>query len=80
MVYASSCENDQGLAPAIGGGTYSDGVKVIVNGGVLMAVTKQSRSLNPAPIGPGTYLGGHLFYSNAEIHLADNMKVSYSDH
>ena len=80
VVYASSCENDQGLAPAIGGGTYSDGVKVIVNGGVLMAVTKQSSSLNPAPIGPGTYLGGHLFYSNAEIHLADNMKVSYSDH
>ena len=80
VVYASSNDKDQWLAPAIGGGMSGNDVKVTVNGGVLMAVTRQSSSLHPAPIGPGSYDGGHLYYSNTEIRLADNMKVSYSTH
>lgn len=80
VVFASSNENDKWVAPAIGGGMYGDGVKVIVSGGVLMAVTKQNSSLRPAPIGAGSYDGGHLYYSNTEIRLADNVKVSYSEH
>ena len=70
-VNATSC------TAGIGGGYFKDqGGPVTIYGGTVDVTGGRSG----AGIGPGTYLGGHLFYSNAEIHLADNMKVSYSDH
>lgn len=80
VVFASSNEHDEWLAPAIGGGMYGDGGKVTISGGTVMAVTKQSSTVAPAPIGAGSYKGGHLFHSQGELHLGDNMMVSYSTH
>ena len=80
LVFASCNQHDEWQAPAIGGGQGGDAGKVTITGGTVMAVTRQDNKYAPAPIGAGSYYGGHLYYSKGELHLGDNMKVSYSAH
>ena len=79
-VFASGYDDDSWIAPGIGGGMYGNIGKVTITGGTVMAVTRQTTKLTPAPIGPGSYWGGHLYYSKGELILGDNMRVSYSAH